>query len=86
MTQEEPRPLRQVDPTVARDLDTIIHTAIARDPKDRYATAAELRDELELSCPTGRFARGRSRRWSGTGGGAGAIPCWRWRALRLARW
>jgi serine/threonine protein kinase/WD40 repeat protein len=47
MTQEEPRPLRQVDPTVPRDLDTIIHTAIAKDPKDRYATAAELRDELE---------------------------------------
>jgi WD40 repeat protein len=47
MTQEEPRPLRQVDPTVPRDLDTIIHKAIARDPKDRYATAADLRDELE---------------------------------------
>jgi serine/threonine protein kinase/WD40 repeat protein len=47
MTQEEPRPLRQVDPTVPRDLNTIIHTAIARDPKDRYATAADLRDELE---------------------------------------
>ena len=47
MTQEEPRPLRQVDPTVPRDLDTIVHTAIARDPKDRYATAADLRDELE---------------------------------------
>jgi serine/threonine protein kinase/WD40 repeat protein/tetratricopeptide (TPR) repeat protein len=47
MTQEEPRSLRQVDPTVPRDLDTIIHKAIARDPKDRYATAADLRDELE---------------------------------------
>jgi serine/threonine protein kinase/WD40 repeat protein len=47
MTQEEPRPLRQLDPTVPRDLDTIIHTAIARDHKERYATAAELRDELE---------------------------------------
>jgi serine/threonine protein kinase/WD40 repeat protein len=47
MTQEEPCPLRQVDPTVPRDLDTIIQTAIAKDPKDRYATAAELRDELE---------------------------------------
>ena len=47
VTQEEPRPLRQVDPTVPRDLDTIVHRAIARDPKDRYATAADLRDELE---------------------------------------
>jgi eukaryotic-like serine/threonine-protein kinase len=47
VTQEEPRPLRQVDATVPRDLVTIVHTAFARDPKDRYATAADLRDELE---------------------------------------
>ena len=47
VTQEEPRPLRQVDPTIPRDLETIVHTAIAKDPKDRYATAADLRDELE---------------------------------------
>ena len=47
VTQGEPRPLRQVEPTVPRDLETIVQTAIARDPKDRYATAAEFRDELE---------------------------------------
>ena len=47
VTQEEPRALRGVEPTVLRDLHTIVHRAIAKDPKDRYATAAELRDELE---------------------------------------
>ena len=47
VTQEEPRALRRVEPTVLRDLHTIVHRAIAKDPKDRYATAAELRDELE---------------------------------------
>jgi serine/threonine protein kinase/WD40 repeat protein len=47
VTQEEPRALRRVDPAVMRDLHTIVHRAIAKDPKDRYATAAELRDELE---------------------------------------
>ncbi len=47
VTQGEPRPLRQVEPTVPRDLETIVQTAIARDPKDRYAAAAEFRDELE---------------------------------------
>ncbi len=47
VTEEEPPPLRQVDPTIPRDLATIVHRAIAKDPKDRYATAADLRDELE---------------------------------------
>ncbi len=47
VTQEEPRGLRQVDPMVPRDLDTIVHRAIAKEPKDRYAAAADLRDELE---------------------------------------
>ena len=47
VTREEPAPLRQFDPTIPRDLHTIVHTASAKDPKDRYATAADLRDELE---------------------------------------
>ena len=47
VTQEEPRPFARSSPTVPRDLDTIVQAAIAKDPKDRYATAADLRDELE---------------------------------------
>jgi hypothetical protein len=47
VTQEEPSPLRQVDPTIPRDLETIVQRAIAKDAKDRYVTAADLRDELE---------------------------------------
>jgi eukaryotic-like serine/threonine-protein kinase len=47
VTKEEPKALRQLDPTIPRDLHTIVHTAFAKDPEDRYATAAELRDELE---------------------------------------
>ena len=46
VTHEEPRGLRQIDRRIPRDLETIVHKAIAKDPKDRYATAAELRDEL----------------------------------------
>lgn len=34
-------------PRVGRDLETIIHQAIARDPRDRYATADALADDLE---------------------------------------
>ena len=47
VTQEEPRALRQIDRSIPRDLETIVRTAVAKDPKHRYATAALLRDELE---------------------------------------
>ena len=48
VTQEEPTALRQVDPTMpARSRIRSCTQAIAKDPKHRYATAAELRDELE---------------------------------------
>jgi tetratricopeptide (TPR) repeat protein len=46
VTTEEAVPLRQVKPGVPRDLETIIHKAIDRDPARRYQTAAELRDDL----------------------------------------
>ncbi len=47
VTQEEPRELRRIDRSIPRDLETIVRTAVAKDPKHRYATAALLRDELE---------------------------------------
>ncbi len=37
---------RRIDPTIPRDLETIVLKAMARDPEDRYATAAELADDL----------------------------------------
>jgi serine/threonine protein kinase/WD40 repeat protein len=46
-----PRP-RAVDPTVPRDLETVILTAIARDPRDRYPSAGRLAADLR------RFAAG----------------------------
>ena len=39
-------PLSRVRPGVPRDLETIIATAIAREPHRRYATAGELADDL----------------------------------------
>ncbi len=42
----EPTRLKNLAPSVARDLETIIHKAIARDPARRYATAAALGDDL----------------------------------------
>jgi serine/threonine protein kinase/WD40 repeat protein/tetratricopeptide (TPR) repeat protein len=39
---------REVDPSIPRDLETIVLKAAAREPKDRYRTADELAEDLEL--------------------------------------
>jgi WD40 repeat protein/serine/threonine protein kinase len=46
VTGETPPPPRQHNPTVPRDLETIVLKAIARDPAQRYATAADLAADL----------------------------------------
>jgi eukaryotic-like serine/threonine-protein kinase len=45
---ERPRKLHVIDPTVPRDLETIILKSIQRDAIHRYATAAEMADDLRL--------------------------------------
>lgn len=44
---EEPTPPRKLQPSVPRDLETIVLKAIARQPADRYQTAAELAEDLQ---------------------------------------
>ena len=46
IAQEEPTPPRKLNPTVPRDLETILLKAMAKEPAERYATARELADEL----------------------------------------
>jgi serine/threonine protein kinase/WD40 repeat protein/tetratricopeptide (TPR) repeat protein len=46
ITHESPKPLRQHDRRIPRDLETVVQKALAKDPKDRFATAGELGDEL----------------------------------------
>jgi serine/threonine protein kinase len=65
----EPARLRKLDAQIPRDLETIIQRAIAKDPADRFSTAAEMAREL------GRFVESRpirSRRVSA------AERIWRW--------
>ncbi len=46
IAEEDPRPLRQTDPAIPKDLETIVLTAMAREPQSRYATAQQLGDDL----------------------------------------
>ncbi len=43
---EGPAPPRRLTPGLPRDLETVILKAVARDPKDRYATAADFAEDL----------------------------------------
>ena len=48
LTTEPPRP-RQITPDLPRDLDDVVMRAMARDPDQRFATAAELRAALQAA-------------------------------------
>jgi serine/threonine protein kinase/Tfp pilus assembly protein PilF len=43
---EEPAAPRLLDPTIPRDLETIVLKAMAKEPEGRYSTALELADDL----------------------------------------
>ena len=45
--REPPQPPRRRDPTVPRDLETIVMKTIAKNPAERYATAEALAADLE---------------------------------------
>jgi WD40 repeat protein/serine/threonine protein kinase/tetratricopeptide (TPR) repeat protein len=47
VTQELPPRLRKLNRRVPWDLETIIHKAIEREPKERYGSAAELGEDLQ---------------------------------------
>jgi serine/threonine protein kinase len=46
VTQSAPPRLRTLERAVSRDLETIVHKAIEREPAHRYASAASLADDL----------------------------------------
>ncbi len=45
---DEPPPLRKVDPRVGRDLETIVRKAMSKEIASRYASAAEMAEDLRL--------------------------------------
>ncbi len=46
LAEQDPRPLKQLQPKVPTDLQTVIHKAMARRREERYTTAQELADDL----------------------------------------
>jgi len=42
----EPRPPRQINPAIPKDLETILLKALSKEPQDRYESAGELADDL----------------------------------------
>ena len=46
IAHQSPAPLRQHDRRIPRDLETLVQKALAKDPKDRFGSAAELGAEL----------------------------------------
>ena len=71
VTRAEPPHLLKLDPAIPRDLATVVHKAIARDPSDRYPTAGELAEDLT------RFLEDRpiaARRLGPAGRGLAVVP------------
>ena len=67
--EEDPRPLRQLNDRIPRDLETICLKAMARERVRRYGTAGELADDLR------RWLRGEPIRARPAGSPERA---WRW--------
>jgi WD40 repeat protein/serine/threonine protein kinase len=69
VTTAEPPPLRRASPAVPRDLATVVHKAVEKEPGHRYASAAELAADLQRFIDDEPI---RARRLSP------AERCWRW--------
>ena len=61
VTQTEPPRLRSVDPSIPRDLETIVLKAMAREPGDRYRTAGMLAEDLRRFLSDRPILRGAAR-------------------------
>jgi eukaryotic-like serine/threonine-protein kinase len=44
--REDPRPPSTLDPDIPRDVDAVVMKALAKNPDNRYGSAAEMRDDL----------------------------------------
>ncbi len=69
--ERDPVPPRQINPRLSRELETIVLTAMEKDPRRRYASARAIAEDLQrfqrgdpiLARPAGAWAR--ARKWLG---------------------
>jgi hypothetical protein len=69
VVHEPPAPPRKLDPRIPRDLETVVLKCLAKDPAERYATAAALAEDLRRFLAD-RPIRARRTSWS--------EHTWRW--------
>ncbi len=62
IAEEEPTPPRRIEASIPHDLETVVLTAIEKEPRRRYSTAEDLADDLERFA-TGRPIRARRPTW-----------------------
>ena len=74
---EEPVPPQRLDRRIPRNLETLVLKCLAKDSKERYATAEALAEDLRrFLADRPIHARRRRPRPSKPGAGAAAIPGW----------
>ena len=69
ITRHEPAAPRKLEPHLPRDLETIVLTAIAKEPGRRYATAADMADDLRRFLADRPIHARRTSQWE---------HAWRW--------
>ncbi len=73
LASDDPIPPRRLQPNVPRDLETICLKCLEKQPGRRYASAAELADDLARSSQASRYWRVPSRPLTAGGSWPGAI-------------
>ncbi len=76
VTHEEPPRPRKLDPKIPRDLETIILKAIAKEPAQRYPTAAALAEDLRRFVADRPIRARRTPLWERLGRWCRRNPAW----------